>query len=429
MEILKALELNNGHLTDFELVDVTEVRGNEHPLLNVYDKEISEVLGFGGAFTETSAYNYSLLSYDNKKKAIEALFGEGGLRYNLCRLCIASSDFCLSEYCCVEDNDFELKTFSIERDKKYIIPFIKDALRVNPNIEFLASPWSPPKWMKTNNDRLHGGKLEPECYELYAEYLCKFLESYKNEGINISYLTIQNEQKATQTWESCTFSFEEEISFGKVLQKALKKHRLNVKLLGWDHNKERLVERSVVLEEKNLFDGMAFHWYSGDHFEAVNLVRKMYPNSLLLETEFCKSNKEDSTIASYANEYVNVLRNGGQGLIEWNLFTDKNGGPFHDRKGGCLAPLTYLNDNNFELSSNYNQTFIFSHFIKKGAKSLFTSSYNEAVKISAVRNPNGEIVIDVVNNFKDEDMKLYIFGKLLKFHCMKTFSYVIVLKK
>mgnify|MGYP003298862416 CR=1 FL=1 len=273
MKITEAYELLNGQLKSIKLGDFFE-DGREWCLLDVYDIENSLILGFGGCFNETSAYNYSLLSEENKKKVIKALFSSEGLAYNFCRLCIGSSDFYLRSYCYVEDNDFDLKTFSIDKDKEYVIPFIKDALKSrNGDIKFLASPWSPPAWMKTNNERLHGGHLKPEYYELYAEYLCKYLFAYKKEGINIEYLTIQNEQKATQTWESCVFSTDEEVSFAKVFKKVSNSYGLDIKLLCWDHNKERLVERAIKpLSENNLFYGAAYHWYSGDYFDSISVV-------------------------------------------------------------------------------------------------------------------------------------------------------------
>lgn len=426
MKVIEAYELKDNVLQKIK-VDNFKKNNQEWGLLEVFDKKITNILGFGGAITETSSYNYSLMNIDQKRKALEALFSSNGLNYSFFRLCVGSSDFYLNEYCYVKDNDYELKTFSIEKDKKYIIPFIKDILKfTNSNVTFIASPWSPPSWMKTNNTRFSGGKLKKEFYETYARYLCLYLIEYKKLGINIEYFTIQNEQKATQEWESCVFTLEEEIKFAKVFIKELKKSHLKVKLLAWDHNKERLIERSESLNT-NLFSGIAYHWYSGEYYDSVSLVRKLYPNKVILETEFCVSSGVDETHQSYVDEYINSIRCGSNGLIEWNLITDKNGGPYHNRKGGCLSPITYI-DNRLELSKNYLQSYLFSHFINKGAISLYTASYSEDVKISAVKNSDGTYVININNKSDDFDAKLYFKGRYLSIHIAKNAAYVIVIK-
>lgn len=180
-------------LESVNFVDTTSEGG----LINIFPLEKSEIVGFGGAFTESAAYNYSIADAKAKKEILEWLFGEEGLNYIFCRVCIGSSDFALDEYCYVDENDLTLETFNIEKDKLYIIPFIKAAMELSKQkIEILASPWSPPAFMKDNNTRFQGGKLKKEYYELYADYIIKFLEAYEKEGVKISALSIQNEPKA-----------------------------------------------------------------------------------------------------------------------------------------------------------------------------------------------------------------------------------------
>ena len=298
----KIEELNLGQFIETE---------REGGLLNVYPVKKTKILGFGGAFTESSAYNYSHLSPKEKQAALEYLFGESGLKYNFCGLCIGSSDFALDEYCYVEDNDTELKTFSIERDKKYIIPFIKDAISyAKREITFFASPWSPPAFMKENKSRIHGGRLREEYYSVYAEYIARFLTEYRKEGVNVSAITIQNEPKASQTWESCFFSVEDEIKFSKILKKVLIEKDLNVKLFCWDHNKERLFERAdrIFSDCGEIFDGAAFHWYSGSHFDAIDALKAKFKDKAVIETEFCKSIVEDRVEKRYADEILNNLK-------------------------------------------------------------------------------------------------------------------------
>ena len=317
MKIKEAYQLVNYKIKKIKLKDFYE-SDKEGNLLNVYPISLGIFEGFGGTINESSAYNFSRLNQKDKKKALELMLGEDGLKYSLFRLCVGSSDFTTHSYCYVEDDDKDLSTFSIKEDKKYIIPFIKEmqAYAKN-NIRFMASPWSPPAFMKTNNERKHGGHLKKEYYDLYAEYIIKFLKAYKEEGIDITYLTIQNEQKAIQTWESCVYSKEEEVAFAKVLTNHLAKNNLKVELLCWDHNKERLFERAnYALSQCDLFSGSGFHWYSGNHYDVIRHLKMLYPNKKIIETEFCRSYGLDETSTSYSLEFVNNFRLGVNGIIE-----------------------------------------------------------------------------------------------------------------
>ena len=404
MKIKEAYQMVNWEINPIDLKPFYQ-SPREWGLISVFTKHRNEFKGFGGAINESSAYNFSLLSEADKIQALEMLVGETGLGYNLFRLCIGSSDFTVDSYSYVDDGDETLKTFSIEKDRRWIIPFIKEIQKYSKRkLTFFASPWAPPAFMKTNNDRKFGGKLKEEYYDLYAEYIIKFLKAYEKEGIYISYLTVQNEAKASQTWESCTYSIEEEIAFAKVLRKYLKDNKIECKLLCWDHNKERLLERAVpVLEEGDLFDGAAYHWYSGNHYDNIGYLKNMFPNKEVFETEFCRAYGIDVTFTSYSMEFVNTLRNGTDGIIEWCLILDDKGGPYHDRPkhGGCEGTINIDKDYKIFTFKNYNETYMFAHFIKPGARILYTSSFVDEVKASAIQNPDGTIVVTVVN-FLDE---------------------------
>lgn len=388
----------------------------EHGVLNIFPiKQQTDWLGFGGSFTESAAYNYALMNKENQQKTLETLFGESGLKYKFCRLCIASSDFTLDEFCYVEDNDYDLHTFSIERDKKYVIPFLKDAIAyAKHQLLLFASPWSPPAFMKDTHKRPEGGKLKKEYYPLYAEYLIKFLKAYQSEGIEIPILTLQNEAKAKTTWESCQFTAEEEAELAKILHPKLQQHHLQTKLICWDHNKERLYERACASFDSagDVLDGVAFHWYTGDHYDAIDAVRKQYPDKLVILSEFCRSlSSIDHTTTAYAKELLNTIKHGTQGICEWNLILDEQGGPYHYRieNGGCDAPIRF-NKSTQELafSEIYYQTWMFAHFIKPNANALYTSSFHELVQISAMQNPDGTIIANIFNNTDNDYGSLHV---------------------
>ena len=255
-----------------------------------------EILGFGGSFTEASSSIYKELDEEKKEEIIESYFGENGNKYSMARTHINSCDFSLGNYAHVEDeNDLELKTFSLERNKISLIPMINDALKKRKNkIRIMASPWSPPAWMKTTGEMNFGGKLKSEYRDTWADYYCKFIENCEKENVPIWGLSIQNEPEAKQTWDSCLYTAEEERDFIKNhLGPSLKKHNLlDRKVIIWDHNRDVMVERArTVLSDPDAAKyvwGTGFHWYCGDHFDNVQKVHDEFPDKQLIFTEGCQ---------------------------------------------------------------------------------------------------------------------------------------------
>ena len=180
----------------------------ENEMINIFpERRYQEILGFGGAFTEASAYNYARMDDEKKEKVLKAFFDkEEGLGYNFCRTHIHSCDFSLEQYTYIEENDTELKTFSIEQDQKYTIPFIQAALETSEGMILFASPWSPPAWMKSNGDMCRGGRLLDKYYGIWADYMVRYIKEYEKEGITITAITLGNEQGMPQVWESCVYT-------------------------------------------------------------------------------------------------------------------------------------------------------------------------------------------------------------------------------
>ena len=249
-----------------------------------------EFLGFGGAFTESTGYALSTVNKEIYNKILNDYFSQDGINYSFGRLPIGSSDFSLESYSYSYKDD--LSDFSIKKDKQYIIPTIKSALEINNNIKFVASPWSPPAFMKTNNKLCLGGHLKDEYKQTWADYLVKYVKAYKNEGITIDFMTIQNEPDATQIWESCRYSAEDEAEILKnFLYPTFKNRNLNTKFLIWDHNKDNIVKRVTDCLVKygalNYASGVAFHWYTGSHFDSLKELKELFPDKLLIHTEGC----------------------------------------------------------------------------------------------------------------------------------------------
>ena len=384
-------------------------------------KTYQTILGMGGALTEASAYTYSLMSDAKKKELIDLYFGDNSNKYNLCRLHIQSSDFSLGNYAYIEDkDDKELKTFNMERDLKYIVPFVKDALVKDPAISFIASPWSPPAFMKSNGDMNHGGKLLSEYNGMWADIIVRFLKEYEALGIKIERLTVQNEPAAVQTWDSCIYSGEEEGMFAvNYLRPALDKAGYkNVKINIWDHNKEIIVDRAdasfSVEGADEAISGIAFHWYSGDHFESLARVREDYPDKELIFTEGCveysifKSDDRVQFAEKYAHDILGDFLAGGNAFVDWNVILDKKGGPNHVGNF-CDAPVMCDYDNDvIDVKLSYYYIGHFSRFIKPGAKRALVSRFTSDIEAVGFVNPDGEKVMVVLNR-TEKDVAFTVF--------------------
>ncbi len=387
----------------------------ESKLVTVYkDCVVEEVFGMGGAFTGASAFNYAALDQDSKAEFLKKYYSAQGAKYTLGRLHIGSCDFTPYEYSLAYKED--LSDFSIEEDKKYIIPMVKDALKAtNGKLKLFASSWCPPAFMKDSGNRFGGGKLLEKFKPTYAEYFVKYLLAYKNEGIDIFAVTVQNEPHAQMTWESCNFTAEEEAEFAvKYLRPALDKAGLNdVKIIVWDHNRERLYERAyeslTYPGADKVFWGVGFHWYTGHHFDQINMVKAKFPNIKLIETELCHGDNRDKTdeerALHYALEYIECLRRGTSAICDWNLLLDtKDGGPYHNReKGGCYSALYYDNESGkVKEDAIYAPVSYITKALDEGDKILATSSYDLDVHPLAVQKKDGRVVVILLNKAETE---------------------------
>jgi glucosylceramidase len=258
-------------------------------------KTFQTFLGIGGALTDAAAETFAKLPQTKQQEFLTAHFDrDKGIGYTLARTNIHSCDFSSGSYTYVTEGDKELKSFSVEHDRQFRIPFIKQALATaGGKLNLFASPWSPPAFMKDNNNMLRGGKLKPEFYQSWANYFVKFIRAYEREGIPIWGVSIQNEPMATQKWESCIFSAEEERDFLKHhLGPTIKKERLDdKKIIVWDHNRDLIYQRArTILTDPQAAQyvwGVGYHWYepwSGGEpmFDNVKLVRDAFPDKHLI---------------------------------------------------------------------------------------------------------------------------------------------------
>ena len=399
-----------------EEVDISHLlttKSIESPTIKLYKNETrQEILGFGGAFTEAAASVYNKLDTEKKGEIITAYFGEQGNDYSMARTHINSCDFSLGNYSyCDTPGDTELNYFSISRDKELLIPFVQDAMdHANTPIHILASPWSPPAWMKTNGQMNHGGKIKDEYRAAWASYFCKYINAYEKEGIPIWGISVQNEPAAKQRWDSCIYTAEEERDFIRdYLGPALEsRNLLDKKVIIWDHNRDIMVERARTVlndpEAAKYVWGTGFHWYNGDHFDAVQKVHDEFPGKHLIFTEGCQENGPH--IGSwdlgerYATSIINDLNRWTVAWIDWNLILDERGGPNHVGNY-CSAPIIVdIRSQDILYQSSYYYLGHFSRFIKRGDKIIGCECKTDDLLALAAVNTSG-IVTAVVMNKKD----------------------------
>jgi glucosylceramidase len=414
MKIITTTYENNQKKT---IVAEKELRDGEGGMqcVNVYPEiEYQTFLGFGGAITEAAGYAFAKLSKHNQERILDCYFSEEGNGYRMVRTHIDSCDFSLGVYSAMTDpEDKEMKSFTLDREEQYILPLLRAAQEKSGEpFDLMLSPWSPPAFMKTNGEKVHGGKLKPEYREFWAEYICRYIKEYEKKGFEVSRVTIQNEPAAVQSWDSCIYTAEEEKVFLRdYLHPALVKHGLShIKINIWDHNKERLYERArAIIDQKtdSMVDGVAFHWYSGDHFEAINITHKAFPDKQLIFTEGCVEYSRFGAnqlhnAQMYAHDIIGNLNGGMTGFIDWNILLDEKGGPNHVGNY-CDAPIMIdTKKDTFEVKLSCDYIGHFSRYIKKGAKRIAYSKYTSELEMTAFKNPDSSIVLVLLNRTERE---------------------------
>jgi glucosylceramidase len=368
------------------------------------------MLGFGGAFTEAASTTLDKMPAASRLAILQAYFSpDQGHGYTLCRTPINSCDFSLGNYAYTEvDGDARLEHFNIDRDLKSLIPMIREARQISGgNLKLFASPWSPPAWMKTNGEMNHGGKLRPEYREAWANYYVRYIREYAKEGIPIWGLTVQNEPEASQTWDSCLYTGEEERDFVRDwLGPALQAAGLgDVKLIIWDHNRDRMYERAkIVLDDPQAARyvwGVGFHWYCGDYFDNVQLTHDAYPDKHLIFTEGCQEGGPHDgswdTGERYARSMIQDLNRWTVAWVDWNMVLDETGGPNHVGNF-CSAPIIAdTREGKIRYQSSYYYIGHFARFIRPGARRVGCAKTLDALEAVAFLNTDGKVAVVALN--------------------------------
>ena len=309
-------------------------------------QQFQDIDGFGFALTGGSAGLIMKMSPDKRKTLLQELFSESGSSAGISyiRLSIGASD--LNEFVFSYDDlpegetDFELKKFSLAQDLNDVVPVMKEILAINPAIKILGSPWSAPKWMKTNNN-VRNGSLKVECYDVYALYFVKYIQAMKKEGIAIDAITVQNEPLNSRNTPSMPWLVSEQASFIRDhLGPAFRKAGLTTKIILFDHNCDRPDYPLALLSDPEIaryVDGSGFHHYGGD-LSAMSLVHLARPDKNLYFTEQMVTERPGSSsiniTAPVKRLIIGATRNWSRNVILWNLAADPLNDP-HTDNGGC----------------------------------------------------------------------------------------------
>lgn len=398
------------------------------------DKKFQTILGIGGALTDASAETFFKMPVSKQNEFIKAYYNQtDGIGYTLARTSMNSCDFSSDSYTYVSDNDINLKTFNISHDLKYRIPFIKKAIdEAGGKLTLYVSPWSPPAWMKDNNNMLQGGKLLPEYHQAWANYFVRFIREYEKNGIPVWGMTVQNEPLAKQTWESCIFTATEEKDFVKnFLGPTLYKSGMeNKKVIIWDHNRDLMFQRASDAfndkEAARYIWGTGFHWYENwaggsQQFSNVQRVNEAFPDKNLIFTEGCIGDFDLAKIndwrhgEQYGESMINDFNNGTVGWTDWNVLLDEQGGPNHV-KNFCFAPVHYNTRTNELIYTNeFYYIAHFSKYVKPGARRLSVASTKSYLLTTAFQNVDGKIAIVVMNQGdKNQSCLICLDGKSAK---------------
>ncbi len=385
--------------------------------------KFQEMLGFGAAFTDAACYTFNRLPASAREQLFHNLFHPSEMGLNVCRTCIGASDYSTEAFSYDEgEPDPEMARFSIAHDQAYVLPMMREARKVNPDLFLFSSPWSPPGWMKAGGSML-GGSMRQRYFAPYAKYFVKFLQAYASEGVPIQAVTVQNETDTDQDGRmpACSWPQEYEIGFVKNhLGPALQKNGLKTKIWVLDHNYNLWGRAVSELDDPDLrkyCDSVAFHGYVGTA-DMMSKVHDAHPDCSLYWTE----GGPDYTVPDYATDWANwgktfteAIRNWCRAVTGWNLALDEKGrpniGPFT-----CGGMVT-IHSETREITRS-GQYWAFGHFsrnVRRGARRIESRCKLGGVDQVAFENPGGQKVLVVTNSGEAKKMSVKQAGKAADF--------------
>jgi len=377
------------------------------PTIDIDDTtKYQEMVGFGAAITDAAAMNINRLAPDRREALLRDLFdADSGIGLSFTRLTIGASDFSTHHYSFADEPDLTLARFSIEPNRADVLPVVRRALAINPQLKVMASPWSAPGWMKTSG-RLIGGTLRPEAYDEFAEYLRRYVEAYAAEGVPIYALTVQNEPHfEPKDYPGMRLEPPARARFiGRYLGPLLARHQIPTLIFDWDHNWDEPESPLRVLADsvaRRYVSGVAWHCYGGD-VAAQTKVHDAYPAVDTYFTE-CSGGEWAPSFAdnlkwNVRNLIIGAPRNWARGVLLWNLALDELHGPYTGGCGNCRGVVT-INSQSGAVTRNveYYALAHASRFVRPGARRIESTSVVAGIESVAFRNPDSSTALIVVN--------------------------------
>jgi len=374
------------------------------------------ILGFGGAFTEAATSTISKLTSALQNQILEAYYGSTGHKYTVGRVHMNSCDFSLASY--NFDNvskDYSLSQFDtkVTHDTDTMIPFISKAVNTvksrGAELKLFLSPWSPPGWMKNNNNMVGSSNpgliQDPNVFNAWALYFQKFMDGYKSYGIDYWGLTMQNEPEYGPTsYEGCIYNPQQEGSFLKTyLGPLLKRSYPNITIMIFDHNKGDAPNWADGIfgdaEASQYTQGIAVHWYDGDHFDNLNAIHNKYPNKFIMGTEACNCPTQVDNWGfgeNYGHDIMGDLNAWTVGWTDWNIVLNTQGGPTHNN-GNCDAPIiANTNSQSIHFQPSYYYMGHFSRYLPPGSVRIGKSDTGNH-ESTAFQDPQGNVVFISLN--------------------------------
>lgn len=368
--------------------------------------------GFGAALTGSSAIVLQRLSAEARHNILETLFDKGkGIGISVLRISMGASDFSAFDFTYDDmpsgQTDFDLQHFNLSRDTVDLIPVLKEILSINPDIYILASPWSPPAWMKTNKN-LKGGKLRTDCYDVYARYFVKYINLMKQHDINIQAVTIQNEPlHFTAAYPCMEMQHVEQANFIKnALGPVFKTSNLNTKIIIYDHNWDNTNYAVSILNDADaaqFISGSAFHAYAGN-VSAMTTVHNAHPDKGLLFTEISggawATDFASNLMWNMNNIFIGSAKNWAGMALLWNLALDENYGPQNNGCDNCRGVVTVYNSGTVTRNEEFYSIAHFSKAVFPGAVRISTLMPLSVTGINAVTfmNTDNSKVIVIAND-------------------------------
>ena len=403
---------------------VGPVAGDETITIDT-SKHFQKMHGFGAAMTDASAQLLSGLPEDKRKGLMAELFGRGpnGLGLSFTRLTVGASDFSTQDYT-YDDTpgnapDPTLRYFSIEPARKYVLPRVREALAINPDLLVMISPWSAPAWMKTTASLIKG-QLAPQYHPAFADYLARTVEAFGREGVPVSMLTIQNEpnfEPGDYPGMRVDPPQRAEI-IGRYLGPALRSRGIRTKILDWDHNWDHPEMPLGVLSDpaaRQYVAGIAWHCYEGD-VPAQSPVHDAYPDKDAWLTE-CSGGEWTPKFAEVLGWMTDKLiigasNNWSRGTLLWNLALDPAHGPHTGGCGDCRGVVT-IDPATSTISRNV-EYYVLGHasrFVLPGAYRVAAATRGGDVEAAAFLNPNGSRIVILHRKSGDGPVTIALDGE------------------